>query len=65
MGPVSVPRHSAVGVALPVAVEDQMQMVHASGQHQGMNGVGLMAVAVHWAGVDKADGNPWLKVVVG
>ena len=47
MGPVSVPGHIAVGVPLPVAVEDQMQTVDASGQHQGMNGVGVMAVAVH------------------
>jgi len=39
--------HIVVGVALLVAVEDQIRMVHASGQHQGMNGVDVVAVMVH------------------
>ena len=44
MGPASVPGHIVVGVALPVVVEDQMQMVQA---FQGMNGVDVVVVMVH------------------
>jgi hypothetical protein len=47
MGPASVRGHIVVGVALPVAVEDQMRMVQVSGRYQGMNGVAVMAVTVH------------------
>ena len=47
MGPVSVPGHIVAGVALLGVAEDQMQMVQASGQNQGMNGVGVVAVVVY------------------
>jgi len=64
MGLVLELGHIAVGAPLPVAVEDHMQMVQASGQHQGMNDVDVLAVAVHSVGVDRADGIPWMNVVV-
>jgi hypothetical protein len=47
MGPASEPGHIVVGVPLPVAVEDQIQMVQALGQYQGMSGVAVAVVAVH------------------
>lgn len=51
--------HIVAGVALPVAVEDQIPMVQAS--HWGMNGVAVEAVTVQEVGVDMADGIPWMK----